>query len=404
MSAPIKLDFKKAPEQNIDYLKTKGLSLSFDYYELQKEAHHKAFTVAKIMKLDVLADIQNSLTKAMNEGQSFKKWKNELTPLLQQKGWWGEKEVLNPTTGEVKTTYIGSRRLRTIFETNMRTSYAVGRANNIYGSLNEYIIYSAILDSRTRVDHRALNGIIKHRNDVFWEVYFPPNGWGCRCYVKSISKKELERRGLKVDTNEYTGLVDNDFSYDVRFLSNESLENSYYNKALNFTSEKIVKNAIDYIYSQDKIKAYQSFIDEVSKDKSYYKNIIPAGAISYDVFSFLKSKDIIPSAPHIYLDKKALTHMQREAKSKKEAALSLEEIRNLPLALNNPELIVYDTEHENILYIFSDSNDKENKIAVEINYISKAKSYNRIVTTGKVSIDNINGNIKSGIYEVIKKR
>ena len=92
MSAPIKLDFKKAPEQNIDYLKTKGLSLSFDYYELQKEAHNKAFTVAKIMKLDVLADIQNSLIKAMNEGQSFKKWKNELTPLLQQKGWRFDKK------------------------------------------------------------------------------------------------------------------------------------------------------------------------------------------------------------------------------------------------------------------------------------------------------------------------
>lgn len=399
----INLDFKKAPQQNIDFLKSKGWSLSFDYKDLQKEAHQKAFTVAKIMNLDVLSDIQSSLIKAMNEGQSFKKWKNELTPLLQQKGWYGKKDVVNPQTGEVKTTYIGSRRLRTIFETNMRTSYATGRANNIYGSSNEYIIYSAILDSRTRVDHRALNGIVKHRNDVFWEKHFPPNGWNCRCYVKSISKKELEKRGLKIDTNEYN-LADSDFAYDLRFLNKESLENVYYNKAIDLakncietnakgvgcgSSQIIVQNAIEYIYSQDKIKAYQSFIDEVIKDKTYYKNIIAAGAISYEVFSFLKSKDIIPSTPHIYLDKKALVHMQRVAKSSRDAALSLDEIKNIPNVLNNPKEILWDTEHKNIIYVFDSLDDKENKIVIEINYKYKKNELNMIVTTGKVQAENL---------------
>lgn len=413
----INLDFKKAPQQNIDFLKSKGLSLSFDYKDLQKEAHQKAFTVAKIMNLDVLSDIQSSLIKAMNEGQSFKKWKNELTPLLQQKGWYGKKEVLNPQTGEVKTTYIGSRRLRTIFETNMRTSYATGRANNIYGSSNEYIIYSAILDSRTRIDHRALNGIVKHRNDTFWQKHFPPNGWNCRCYVKSISKKELEKRGLTIDTNEYN-LADSDFAYDLRFLNKESLENAYYNKAINLakncietnakgigcgSSQIIVQNAIEYIYSQDKIKAYQSFIDEVIKDKTYYKNIIAAGAISYEVFSFLKSKDIIPSTPHIYLDKKALVHMQREAKQKKEIALSIEEIRNLPYALKSPKMVIFDTIKRNILYIFDSFDGRDNKIAIEINYISKAESYNKIVTTGKVDFKIIEDKLRTKEYIKIEK-
>ena len=147
--------------------------------------------MAKITKLDLLSDIQNSLIQAQKDGISFKKWKSELKPTLQKKGWWGEKDIINPTTGEVKTIYIGSRRLKTIFETNMRAAHAQGRANNIYSSTNEYIQYSSILDSRTRVDHAAYNGIVKHRDDKFWIENFPPNGWGCRCYIKSLSKKPI---------------------------------------------------------------------------------------------------------------------------------------------------------------------------------------------------------------------
>ncbi|PLY04893.1 MAG: hypothetical protein C0625_15390 [Arcobacter sp.] len=404
MSAPIKLDFKKAPDKNIAFLQEKGISLTFDYKEIQKEAHQKAFTVAKIMKLDVLADIQNSLVSAQKEGKSFKKWKKEIAPLLQKKGWWGEKEVLNPKTGEIKTTYIGSRRLRTIFETNMRTAHAVGRANNIYNSTNEYIQYIAILDWKTRPDHASLNGIVKHKNDIFWKNYFPPNGWGCRCYVISLSKKDLERKGLKVDTKEYKKFADNDFAYDLRFLDKEALENTYYNKAIKLaknciepnakgvicgSSKKIVQNAIEYIYSQERIKNYKNFVDEVSKDVKYHKDIVTAGAIAFEVFEFLKAKEIVPKTPHIYLSKKSLVHMTREAKTKRDQVLSLEEIRNIPNILNNPKEILYDTEHKNIIYVYDSLDDKENKIVLEINYKYKKEDLNMIVTTGKVKSENL---------------
>ncbi|WP_419768571.1 phage minor head protein [Arcobacter sp.] len=405
MSDIIKLDFKKAPAKNIAYLQEKKKKISFDYKEIEKEAHHKAFTVAKIMQLDILSDVQGSIIQAQKEGKSFKKWKKELTPTLQKKGWWGEKDIINPTTGEVKKVYIGSRRLRTIFETNMRAAHAQGRANNIYSSTNEYIQYSAIMDSNTRPDHAAYNGIVKHRNDAFWNKNFPPNGWGCRCYVKSLSKKDLKRRGIKVDRIKYKDFSDKDFAYDTRFLSTESLENSYYNKAIKLaqnSSEKIPQNAISYIYSQDRIKSYQSFVDEVIKDVKYHKNIITTGAIDFEVFKFLKSKDIMPSTPHIYLSKKSLLHMTREAKQKNSTALSIEEIKNIPHSLKNPYMVIYDEEHKNILYVFN-GEEKKNKIAVEVNYKHRAQEYNMIVTTGKVDIDTINGNIESGVYKVIKR-
>ena len=36
-------------------------------------------------------------------------------------------------------------------------------------------------DSRVRDEHEELDGIIKPVDDPFWDVYFPPNGWNCRC-------------------------------------------------------------------------------------------------------------------------------------------------------------------------------------------------------------------------------
>jgi hypothetical protein len=31
-----------------------------------------------------------------------------------------------------------------------------------------------------------LNGVIKKVNDRFWDMYYPPNGWGCRCSVEQL--------------------------------------------------------------------------------------------------------------------------------------------------------------------------------------------------------------------------
>jgi SPP1 gp7 family putative phage head morphogenesis protein len=41
--------------------------------------------------------------------------------------------------------------------------------------------YEAIMDARTRDSHRNLNGTIRPIEDPFWQTYFPPNGWNCRC-------------------------------------------------------------------------------------------------------------------------------------------------------------------------------------------------------------------------------
>lgn len=52
-------------------------------------------------------------------------------------------------------------------------------------SVAPFIRYSTVGDERVRKAHADINGVIKHIDDPFWDVWWPPNGWNCRCTVIS---------------------------------------------------------------------------------------------------------------------------------------------------------------------------------------------------------------------------
>jgi SPP1 gp7 family putative phage head morphogenesis protein len=46
--------------------------------------------------------------------------------------------------------------------------------------------YQTSGDARVRTEHRLLDNITRPMDDEFWDKYYPPNGWGCRCDVLQI--------------------------------------------------------------------------------------------------------------------------------------------------------------------------------------------------------------------------
>lgn len=52
--------------------------------------------------------------------------------------------------------------------------------------------YSTVGDNKVRAAHALLDGVRKPVDDPFWNRYYPPNGWNCRCDVIAVPDKNAE--------------------------------------------------------------------------------------------------------------------------------------------------------------------------------------------------------------------
>lgn len=187
------------PEDAIAFLDAKGYRTSVSWTDTWQDEHASAFTVAKVARIDLLREIHVSLLDAMVTGQSFDAWKADLQPRLAAAGWWGR--VVDPDlTGTEQPVMIGPRRLRTIYDTNLRMARATALWGRIWAArdLLPYLRYSAVMDGRTRPLHRAWHNVVLPVEHPWWQTHFPPNGWNCRCTVVQLSERDLARRGLQV--------------------------------------------------------------------------------------------------------------------------------------------------------------------------------------------------------------
>lgn len=198
--------FGLPPEEAVKWFREKGYALTFDWRDMMREQHARAFTVAKATHLDLLADIREAVDKAIAGGGTLGEFTKTLKPTLQKKGWWGEKEVDEldvdgKPTGETKLVQLGSpHRLRTIYETNLRQAQAAGRWERFQRTkvARPYARYVCLLDGSERAEHRAWHGIVLPLDDAWWSTHAPPNGWGCRCKMQQLSDRDLERYGYKL--------------------------------------------------------------------------------------------------------------------------------------------------------------------------------------------------------------
>lgn len=80
------------------------------------------------------------------------------------------------------------RHLKTEFDTAIASSQMAARWVDFEKNkaVAEWLRYDTVGDSRVRDSHKLLNGIIKKVDDVFWDNYYPPNSWNCRCDVTQI--------------------------------------------------------------------------------------------------------------------------------------------------------------------------------------------------------------------------
>lgn len=186
------------PKQALAYFQKKQLRPSFDYRAVWREEQAFAFTIAKSTAADILKDVYEGLQDALKDGKTFHQFQKELTPLLVKKGWWGKQTVVDPKTGEAIEAQLGSpRRLKIIYDTNLRTARAAGQWQRLEQTKHAlpYLLYELGPSRKHRQEHLAFAGTILAVDDPFWKTHTPPNGWGCKCRIRALTRSEAKRRG-----------------------------------------------------------------------------------------------------------------------------------------------------------------------------------------------------------------
>lgn len=189
------------PEDALAFFRSKLPEVGYSWLDVWQEEHARAFTVAKAMNRDVLEAIAAALDRALAEGITLEQFIAELKPRLEELGWWGIGQEVDPQTGTVETVRLGSpARLRTIFQTNLRSAYAVGKWERVQRTKAAfpYLRYVAVRDRRTRPAHRLWSGTILPVDHPWWDQHFPPCGWNCRCQAVQLDERQMARRGWTV--------------------------------------------------------------------------------------------------------------------------------------------------------------------------------------------------------------
>lgn len=149
--------------------------------------HDRSFVVAGVTDMAMLEEFHAAVIEGARS-YDIKAFAAEFDRLVETYGWG----------------YKGGRnwRIRTIFETNIRTSYMAGRLKQMRDpdmvKLRPYWMY-VHADSRVPLNprelHVAWDGMVLMWDDPWWDIYFPPNDWKCSCGVHSLSASQLRRLG-----------------------------------------------------------------------------------------------------------------------------------------------------------------------------------------------------------------
>ena len=87
--------------------------------------------------------------------------------------------------------------------TEYQTAMAVGETSATYNRLIQqqqlfpYWEYKTVEDSKVRVEHQLLHGLILPVNDPIWKKIYPPNGWNCRCFIIPRTSNELGDQNIQ---------------------------------------------------------------------------------------------------------------------------------------------------------------------------------------------------------------
>lgn len=206
-------------EEAVEFFGDKIPMNAATFYEVAEEYKLFAFTVSGYTKAQIIEKFHRELLKAIEDGLTVSQFKESINSFLDEKGYKG----------------VSNFQADVIFRTNIQTAYNVGHYKQMTNPevirRRPYWQYDAVNDKNTRPSHLAMDGKVFRADDPIWDIWYPPNGFRCRCGVNTLSERQVKERGLKIEEKSPTAAeVDGKF---VNILPDPNFAN---NPAKNYYS------------------------------------------------------------------------------------------------------------------------------------------------------------------------
>jgi uncharacterized protein with gpF-like domain len=338
------------PKRAMEFL-DKKIDVPTDRWDDLKHGEHAhAFTVAHSCEADILNDIHGFLNKALANGEAYGTFKKEMLSLMAKKGWYG-----GAGHGKDEKKYINWR-LRVMYETNMKTAYAQAQyRKQLQGAEMRpvWVYNSKLAGNNRRQEHVALHNKAFRYDDPFWDSYYPPNGWGCQCFITTKSEAGAARDGIEIESSNSDGVppsmtdkkgnpvdwekfADPTWKYNV---GREALAPNF-NKYTNLSDDTLKQVYAKYRQSMDKTKMtkgeFKTLIKRTNEaDYKFVNANYQVGNLDADRFDAMRKKGV-PDSKIMTTDKQLWHGTGDKIETQKVPERLFEDLYEL---LQSPEMI-----------------------------------------------------------------
>jgi len=392
----------------------KKIDLPTDAWDdVVREARDRAFTVAGAAQADLLNDLHQAIGRAIEGGSSLATFRKDFQEIVQRHGWTG-------WTGQ-GTAAGEAWRTRVIYQTNMSTSYAAGRwrqlTNPALLSLRPYWKYvhsDGVMHPRPL--HLAWNRMVLHHTHMFWRQHYPPNGWGCQCYVIAVGQAEYEAALAKGKAEPPAGWdaidgktgapvgIDKGFDYAPGANAATPLADLVNQKLFNLAAPIGARMyaAMRPTLRTELRQAFTNYLTDAATGSAAGRTAVPGAMDEATLSWFWAEKRRGPATAEIVLDD-AVVLARVVDRRVPVGPLTVGEWAGLPDILEAPVQILFDTTTGRLVYL-AESGTPGSMLAFEVELsLSGAKGqYNRLAATFRLDAGTIESEVASGRFKVVK--
>jgi hypothetical protein len=418
-AAPLSAVFKQPWQAQLDYFQQKLNLPTEQWTDIMKAQHDRSFVVAGAMASDLLEDLRQAVGKAIEGGSTLADFRRDFDQIVATHGW----------------DFKGGRnwRTRVIYQTNLQTSYAAGRYQQLTDpdmlKVRPYWLYvhsDSVL--RPRPQHQAWNGLILRADDPWWQTHYPPNGWGCQCTVRAVSLQELrdkygitgpdtapviQTRRVEQDDGSVVYVPDGiDFGWD--YAPGQAYVGKLLLDKAATTSARIgaeaIQSAVNNIDALDKViqERWQPLVQQIYPDPANYrptKQRFHIGALSPQLVDKIEQATGESLATAVVsVDDAEVKHALRDTGAKVDKRIALDDAMQTVVGMWEPERVyqqVNNNQPEPVYLAVWKAQDGQRymKAVINANYRTKDKDQtgkriplqtNTLTTLGYVDLRDLN--------------